>query len=157
MRLYVGGPELFIERYFLGPDGKPDRSKTPHAITIEIWYRSDSLPFGVRDAAKAVPGLIVNTDTVGISPIVFLSWTEAGMEKEKKRFAMEHASREVEDAIPLEIREEREREARQLTKHFKYLHGLQKRPSDQGPSIIGQHLVRCPGIEKVFPATWWGN
>lgn len=142
------GRELFISRYFQDANGRPNKARTPDAITVPPWWTGDFLPFEIRDLAKKVSGLIATIEKFGSFDVLFLGWTDAAIKKARDQYAAEHAAREAEEAIPWEVRQEKKRTER----HEAFLKAFEtQRPKLKG-SIAGKYLISCPAIDEG-----WGS
>lgn len=66
---------FFLAKYFLGQDGKPDPSKTPHPVLLPGL--SDRL--ALQQAADMVPGLKTSTGGEGDFRILVIGWNRAAI------------------------------------------------------------------------------
>lgn len=142
---------LFIQRYFLDAEGRPDKTKMPNAITFPSSFAGDPLPFQTRSYAKKVPGLIAKIEKFGVLDVAFLGWTDAAIEKARNQYAAKHATQEAEVAVPQEVPRENPAQATQKafqeTSHNHVPH--RQIPKPKG-SVVGKYKVSSREIEDGF-------
>jgi hypothetical protein len=130
-------PQEAMQKYFLGGDGKPDRSKTTEVIGLPLPPHSSYRVSQLIDAASLVPGLHHARAHGPSSQTVYLGWDEAAVEAASEN----HGAKERAEAEKAAAAREKGRAAQ----HAKYV--ASARPKPGTPLLVGEYIVDCAAIE----------
>lgn len=127
---------LFVAKYFLDQDGKPDPLKTPFPVLLPGL--SDML--AVQQAADTIPGLKTSIGGEGDFRVLVIGWIRAAIFEETERISADQAR----------LRDEPSPEwQRRLRKHYNLIRML---PVSSKPRIFaiesaqGSYAIECRGV-----------
>lgn len=127
---------LFLAKYFLDNEGKPDHSKTP--FTILLPGISDRL--ALQQAADTIPGLKTSSGGEGKFRVLVIGWKRAAIFNQTERISADQAR--LRDEMSPEWQE-------RLRKHYNLIKMLPV-PSKPGKLAIesaqGTYAVECRGV-----------
>ncbi|KAL6904292.1 hypothetical protein GGI43DRAFT_381975 [Trichoderma evansii] len=136
----------FLDRYYL-TDGKPDRSKTPETLGLQVENRLNDLTWRIHD----IPGLHTSSSSYNVMEpaTCFIGWDH----DEIKRLGRECWDREVE----AEKARRKSKWEEHMETHKKYLASIQPKHEaadgvDEGSKpfdldrCIGSYIIRCDEI-----------
>ena len=134
---------LFLAKYFLDREGKPDSSRTP--LPIILPELSDRL--ALQQAADIIPGLKTSSGGEGEFRILVIGWNRAAIYDEMERMSADQAR--LRDGMSPDWQE-------RLRKHYsliKMLPVLSKQRRFAMESAQGTYAVECRGVMDRYHAS----
>ncbi|RYP24161.1 hypothetical protein DL765_000656 [Monosporascus sp. GIB2] len=132
--------EFLFKKYFLGPSGKPDNTKTTEVLAVPIPPSSHYRKGRVIDGARNVRGLYYE---FGSRDTLYTGWDRVVV----ARAASAHGAK----AERQRKQEKDERDRKRKSMYSDYMREAQRAKGEKGWSHVGRYIVDCKQIEGQWP------
>ncbi|RYP48153.1 hypothetical protein DL769_011236 [Monosporascus sp. CRB-8-3] len=133
-------PEFLFKKYFLGPSGEPDHTKTTEVLAVPMPPHSHYRKGRVIDGARNVRGLHYE---FGSPDALYLGWDRVAV----ARAASGHGAK----AERQRKQEKDERDRKRKSMHSDYMRDAQRAKGKKGWSPVGRYIVDCKEIGGQWP------
>ncbi len=136
-------PDALFKKYFLDPEGRPDKTKTVEVLAVPIPRGSGYRKGKVLEAAEKIRDLHHDFGVAGTTEALYIGWDRAAVAKEAKGHA-KRAERKRKQEIDERVQERR-------SMHSDYLREAQRARGKDAWSPVGRYIIDCAMIESEWP------